>query len=155
LRTAGFGVYHRLQNDWELTWDLAWVEFSKFGVTDVSLEAGTINAPKNIYNDFFASTIGTSWPINAKMRGAAGLLWVEEPMDESARTFGISMDEMWGIGAGLTYKLESGNDLAFSVDVLDTGSAPIDTGPSLTRGRVAGKTKDHYSLLLDFTYNWR
>jgi long-chain fatty acid transport protein len=153
--TAGFGVYHRLQNDWELTWDLAWVEFSKFGVTDVSLEAGTINAPKNIYNDFFASTIGTSWPINAKMRGAAGLLWVEEPMDESARTFGISMDEMWGIGAGVTYKLESGNDLAFSVDVLDTGSAPIDTGPSLTRGRVAGKTKDHYSLLLDFTYNWR
>lgn len=153
--TAGFGVYHRLQNDWELTWDLLWVEFSKFGVTDVSLEAGTLNAPKNIYNDFFASSIGASWPINAKMRGAVGMLWVEEPMDESARTFGISMDEMWGIGAGLTYKLESGNDLAFSVDVLDTGSAPIDTGPSFTRGRVAGKTKDHYSLLLDFTYNWR
>ena len=80
---------------------LAWVEFSKFGVTDISLEAGTINAPKNIYNDFFASTIGASWPINAKMRGAAGLLWVEEPMDESARTFGISMDEMWGSAQGL------------------------------------------------------
>lgn len=153
--TAGFGVYHRLQNDWELTWDLLWVEFSKFGVMDVSLEAGTINAPKNIYNDFFATSIGASWPINAKMRGAVGMLWVEEPMDESARTFGISMDEMWGIGAGVTYKLESGNDLAFSVDVLDTGSAPIDTGPSLTRGRVAGESKDHYSLLLDFTYNWR
>ncbi len=137
--TAGFGVYHRLQNDWELTWDLVWVEFSKFGVTDVSLEAGTINAPKNIYNDFFASTIGTSWPINAKMRGEVGLLWVEEPMDNDVRTFGISMDEMWGIGAGVTYKLDSGNDLAFSLDILDTGSAPIDTGPSLTRGRVAGR----------------
>ena len=153
--TAGFGVYHRLQNDWELTWDLLWVEFSKFGVMDVSLEAGTINTPKNIYNDFFATSIGVSWPINAKMRGAAGLLWVEEPMDENARTFGISMDEMWGIGAGVTYKLESGNDLAFSIDVLDTGSAPIDTGLSLTRGRVAGETNNHYSLLLDFTYNWR
>jgi long-chain fatty acid transport protein len=153
--TAGFGVYHRLQNDWELTWDLLWVEFSKFGVMDVSLEAVTINAPKNIYNDFFATSIGASWPINAKMRGQIGMLWVEEPMDESARTFGISMDEMWGVGAGVTYKLESGNDLAFSVDVLDTGSAPIDTGPSITRGRVAGKTSDHYSLLLDFTYNWR
>jgi long-chain fatty acid transport protein len=153
--TAGFGVYHRLQNDWELTWDLLWVEFSKFGVMDVSLEAGTINAPKDIYNDFFATSIGASWPINAKMRGAVGMLWVEEPMDEDARTFGISMDEMWGIGAGVTYKLDSGNDLAFSLDVLDTGSAPIDTGPSLTRGRVAGETSDHYSLLLDFTYNWR
>lgn len=153
--TAGFGVYHRLQNDWELTWDLLWVEFSKFGVTDVSLEAGTINAPKNIYNDFFASSIGASWPINTKMRGEVGMLWVEEPMDEDARTFGISMDEMWGIGAGVTYKLYNGNDIAFSVDVLDTGSAPIDTGFSPDRGRVAGESKDHYSLLFDFTYNWR
>lgn len=153
--TAGFGVYHRLQNDWELTWDLLWVEFSKFGVTDVSLEAGTINAPKGIYNDFFATTIGTSWPISSKMRGAVGLLWVEEPMDNDVRTFGISMDEMWGIGAGITYKLASGNDLAFSLDILDTGKAPIDTGASLSRGRVAGESKDHYSLLLDFTYNWR
>ncbi len=153
--TAGFGVYHRLQNDWELTWDLLWVEFSKFGVTDISLEAGTINAPKNIYNDFFASTIGASWPINAKMRGAVGLLWVEEPMDNDVRTFGISMDEMWGVGAGFTYKLDNGNDLAFSLDILDTGEAPIDTGRSLDRGRVAGESKDHYSLLLDFTYNWR
>ena len=153
--TAGFGVYHRLQNDWELTWDVVWVEFSKFGVTDVSLEAGTLNAPTGIYNDFFATSIGTSWPINTKMRGSVGLLWVEEPMDEDARSFAISMDEMWGVGAGLTYKLDNGNDLAFSVDVLDTGSAPIDTGRSLTRGRVAGESRDHYSLLLDFTYNWR
>ena len=153
--TAGFGVYHRLQNDWELTWDVVWVEFSNFGVTDVSLEAGTLNAPTGIYNDFFASSIGTSWPINSKMRGSVGLMWVEEPMDEDARSFAISMDEMWGVGAGLTYKLDSGNDLALSVDILDTGSAPIDTGRSLTRGRVAGESKDHYSLLLDFTYNWR
>jgi long-chain fatty acid transport protein len=62
---------------------------------------------------------------------------------------------MWGIGAGITYRLENGNDLAFSVDVVDTGSAPIDTGFSFTRGRVAGEFEDHYALLLDFTYNWR
>ncbi len=153
--TAGFGVYHRLQNDWELTFDALWIEFSKFGVTQVSLDRGTLNTPKGIYNNFFATSVGTTWPINDKMRGAAGLLWVQSPMDEDARTFGIAMDEMWGVGAGVTYKLDNGNDLALSVDVLDTGSSPIDTGPSLDRGRVAGKTKDPYSLLIDFTYNWR
>jgi long-chain fatty acid transport protein len=153
--TAGFGVYHRLQNDWEFTLDVLWIEFSDFGVTQVSLERGTLNTPKNIYNDFFATSIGTSWPINDKMRGAAGLLWVQKPMDEDARTFGIALDEMWGVGAGITYKLDNGNDIALSVDVLDTGSSPIDTGFSLDRGRVAGKSKDPYSLLIDFTYNWR
>ncbi|MCB1699989.1 MAG: outer membrane protein transport protein [Halioglobus sp.] len=153
--TAGLGIYHRLQNDWELTWDLVWVEFSKFGVTDISLEGGNINAPTGIYDDFFATSVGTSWPINSKMRGAVGLLWVEQPMDKDARTFAISLDEMWGIGAGITYKLDNGNDLALSVDVLDTGSSAIDTGYSPTRGRVAGDFEDHYSLLIDFTYNWR
>ena len=76
-------------------------------------------------------------------------------MDEDARTFGISMDEMWGIGAGLSYKLDNGDDMDFGLNILDTGKSPIDTGPALTRGRVAGEYKDHYSLLIDFTYNWR
>ena len=56
---------------------------------------------------------------------------------------------------GTANRLDSGNDIAFSVDLLDTGSAPIDTGFSLSRGRVAGEFEDHYSLLLDFTFNWR
>ena len=153
--TAAAGLYHRLQNNWDFTADVLWMQFSKFGVTDIQLDQGTLNAPDDLYNDFFAATLGMSWPINAKMRGAAGVLWVEQPVDDDKRGFGIALDEMWGVGAGITYKLDSGNDLAFSVDVLDTGSAPIDTGPSLTKGRVVGKSKDHYTLLLDFSYNWR
>jgi long-chain fatty acid transport protein len=153
--TTSFGVYHRLENDWDFTWDVLWVEFSEFGVTDIHLDERTLNAPTGVYNDFFVSTLGMSWPINTKIRGAVGALWVQEPVDDDKRGFGITADEMWGVGAGITYQLDSGNDLAFSVDVIDTGSAPIDTGPSLTRGRVVGKSKDHYSVLMDFTYNWR
>ena len=152
---AGAGVYHRMQNDWDFTWDLAWVEFSKFGVTDIHLSEGTLNAPEDLYNDFFATSLGMSWPINARMRGAVGAMWVQQPVDDDKRSFGIALDETWGIGAGITYKLDSGNDIAFSVDVMDTGSAPIDTGPALFQGRVVGESKDHYALLIDFAYNWR
>lgn len=153
--TAGVGVYHRLQNDWDFTLDVLWVEFSEFGVTEVSLEGGDLNAPTGVYDDFFAASIGMSWPVNDRIRGAVGVLWLQQPMDDEVRSFGIALDEMWGIGGGFTYKLDSGNDLALSVDLLDTGSAPIDTGFSLSRGRVAGDFEDHYSLLIDFTYNWR
>ncbi len=153
--TAGVGLYHRQQNDWDFTVDVLWVEFSEFGATEISLQGGELNLPTGIYDDFFAVSLGTSWPISSKMRGAAGIVWVEQPMDDDVRSFGIALDEMWGIGAGITYRLDSGNDLAFSVDVVDTGSAPIDTGFSLSRGRVAGEFEDHYSLLLDFTFNWR
>jgi long-chain fatty acid transport protein len=153
--TAGAGLYHRLQNDWDFTVDVLWVEFSKFGATSVSLAQGDLQLPKGLYNDFFTVMAGTSWPINAKMRGSVGAVWVQKPMDEDVRSFGIALDETWGIGAGFTYRLDNGNDIDFSVDILDIGNAPIDTGYSLTRGRVAGESKNPYALLIDFTYNWR
>ncbi len=42
---VGAGLYHHLQNDWDVTLDVKWMEFSKFGVTDVYLEEGTLNVP--------------------------------------------------------------------------------------------------------------
>lgn len=154
-QNVGLGLYHKMQNQWDFTVDAMWMEFSEFGVTDVFLEEGTLQIPGGLYNDFWMVSAGTSWPINQRMRGAVGVMWVEQPVDDAHRTFGMDLDEMWGIGAGLTYQLTDGNDIEFSVDVIDTGSGPIDTGDSPLKGRVVGKSKDHYSLILDFTYNWR
>ena len=82
-------------------------------------------------------------------------MWVQQPVDDDKRGFGIALDEMWGIGGGLSYQLDSGNDLAVNIDVIDNGSAPIDSGPALFKGRVVGESKDHYTLLLGLTFNWR
>lgn len=154
-QNVGMGFYHRMDNDRDFTVDAMWMEFSDFGVTDVYLQGDTLQIPEGIYNDFWMVTAGTSWPINTKMRGSVGVMWVEQPVDDANRSFGMDLDEMWGVGAGLTYKLASGNDIELSLDLLDTGSGPIDTGDSLTRGRVVGKSDDHYSLVFDFSYNWR
>ena len=154
-QSVGLGLYHRLDNDWDFTLDAMWMEFSDFGVTDVYLQDGTLQVPEGLYNNFWTVTTGASWPVNERMRGSVGFLWMEQPVDDANRSFGMDLDEMWGVGVGLTYKLAGGNDLEFSFDVLDTGSGPIETGDSLLKGRVVGKSKDHYSLVFDFTYNWR
>lgn len=154
-QNVGAGLYHRLQNQWDFTLDVMWMEFSEFGVTDVYVDEGTLNLPTGMFNDFYMVTSGTSWPINPRMRGAVGAMWVEQPVDNENRTFGMDLDQMWGVGGGITYKLQNGHDIEFSIDLLNTGSAPIDTGDSFLKGRVAGKTEDPYTLLLDFSYNWR
>ena len=152
---AAMGWYHRLDNDWELTWDLMWVEFSKFGATSVQLEEATLNVPDDTFNDFFVSSVGLTWPLDSRMSAAVGAFWMESPVDNANRTFAISLDEMMGVGAGITYKLDNGNDYDLQLNLIDTGSAPIDTGPSPIKGRVAGKSKDHYSLAISLAYNWR
>jgi long-chain fatty acid transport protein len=152
---VGAGVYHRLDNDWELTWDAIWVEFSKFGATSVHLDEETLEAPDGNFKNFFVSSVGVTWPISSRMRGAAGGFWMESPVDNADRSFAISVDEMMGVGGGYTYRLDDGNDYELELNVIDTGSAPIDTGPSIVKGRVAGESKDHYSLVLSLAYNWR
>ena len=59
------------------------------------------------------------------------------------------------MGAGIENSLESGNDLEFNLNVIDTGEAPIDTGSNPISGRVVGESEDHYAITLDFSYNWR
>lgn len=152
---VGAGIYHRLDNDWELTWDAVWVEFSKFGATSVHLEDDTLEAPDGNFNNFFVSSVGVTWPINSRITGAAGGFWMESPVDNADRSFAIAVDEMMGVGAGFTYQLDNGNDYELELNVIDSGSAPIDTGPAPVKGQVAGESKDHYSMVISLAYNWR
>ncbi|CAA0125998.1 Long-chain fatty acid transport protein [Halioglobus japonicus] len=152
---AGMGWYHRMDNDWELTWDVMWVQFSKFGATSIQLDEVTLDAPDDKFDDFYVTSVGLTWPVNSRMSAAVGAFWMESPVDNADRSFAISLDEMMGVGAGITYQLDNGNDYELEVNLIDTGSSPIDTGPSLVKGRVAGKSKDHYSLAISLAYNWR
>jgi long-chain fatty acid transport protein len=150
----GAGFFHRFDSDWELSVDVLWVEFSKFGVTEIHLKGEDINVPESDYNDFFTYTAGLSWPVGPDMRLAVGALYVEQPIDDQDRGFGITLDRVWGIGAGVELDRGDGRMLDINLNLLDTGEAPIDTGRAPIRGRVAGEFKDHYSLTLEFTYHW-
>ncbi len=96
-----------------------------------------------------------SWPINPKLRASVGAVYIQQPVKDKNRGFGIQLDEMIGVGTGINYKLDSGNDFDLNLNVVDTGSAPIDTGDGGGSGRVVGEHEDHYAILMDFSYNWR
>lgn len=88
------------------------------------------------------------------MRGRVGLVYIEQPVSDENRSFGIALDEMWGIGAGIARSYDSG-ELELNVNVVDTGEAPIDTGFDENNGRVVGETEDHYAVLFDFSWHWK
>lgn len=98
----GAGIFHHLENDWELTLDVMWMQFSEFGVTEVKLSNDTIDAPDGLYEDFFAISAGMSWPINPKLRASVGAVYIQQPVKDKNRGFGIQLDEMIGVGTGIT-----------------------------------------------------
>ncbi|MEP4485830.1 MAG: outer membrane protein transport protein [Halioglobus sp.] len=149
------GLFHQFDNQLEVTVDTIWTEFSKFGVTEIHLHGNDINVPESDYNDFFTITAGVSWPLNETMKASVGALWLEQPIDDDVRGFGITLDEIWGIGAGINFARENGDDFDVNVSLLDTGSAPIDTEFHPIKGRVAGEFEDPYVLAIDFSYHWR
>lgn len=152
---VGAGLYHRFANDWELTLDSVWVEFSQFGVTEIHLDGEDINVPEGNYNDFFIYSAGLTWPWRPGMRFGVGAMYMEEAVDDEDRSFGIALDRVWGIGAGVEIDRGNSRMLDINLNLFDTGEAPIDTGDSPIKGRVSGEFEDHYSLALEFTYHWQ
>lgn len=150
-----FGIYHQLDNQWELTFDAMWVNFSEFGVTEISIVDSDIDAPDDLYEDFWAFSAGLSFPISPTMTGRAGTLYVQPAISDENRSFSFALDRIYGIGAGVQLERKNGDKIDVNLNLFDSGKAPIDTGDDPVRGRIAGEYKDHYALGLEFTYHWK
>ncbi|WP_084418962.1 OmpP1/FadL family transporter [Photobacterium sp. J15] len=149
-----FGIYHRLDNDWELTFDSIWMNFSEFGVTEISIVDNEIQAPDDLYEDFWAFSAGLSFPLSAGMTGRVGALYAQSAIKDENRSFSFALDRIYGLGAGIQYERQSGDIVDVNLNIFDTGNAPIDTGDDPVRGRIAGEYVDHYALGLELSYHW-
>jgi long-chain fatty acid transport protein len=84
-----------------------------------------------------------------------GAFYMSSPVDDEDRTFSFALDRVIGFGLGVNHKLASGNDYDLNFNLMDTGEAPIDTGEDPVRGRVVGKSKNHYAITIDLSFHWR
>jgi len=132
-----------------------WVNFSEFGVTEISIVGNEIEAPDDLYEDFWAFSAGLSFPVSAVMTGRIGALYVQPAINDENRSFSFALDRIYGIGAGIQYRRKSGDLVDVNFNLFDSGKAPIDTGDDPIRGRIAGNYVDHYALGLELTYHWK
>lgn len=152
------GLYHEWDNGWSATLDATWIEFSRFGLTEIrGLDGVDIDVPKGNFNDFWILTAGVAFPLTDRLEGRLGALYVEQPVDDEDRTFSFALDEAYGGGAGVRWRRDNGHLLDVNLTVVNIGEAPVDTGPLtalLPGGRVAGERDRPYAGVLEFTYHW-
>ena len=149
------GVYHEFESGNYFTVDGMWMKFSDFTVSDISLDEHNVHVDvPEIYNNIWALTAGMGFPVNGRMTYKVGAMYLSQAVDDEDRTFSIRMDEMWGVGVGLSYELANEQTVDLNATFIDVGDASVDTGngePGI--GRVVGENDDPYVFLLELTYH--
>jgi len=79
-------------------------------------------------------------------------MYVSKAVDDDDRSFSIRLDEMWGVGAGVSYDLTSGNTVDLNANLVNVGDASVDKESAL-RTRVVGKNDDPWALMFELTYH--
>jgi long-chain fatty acid transport protein len=148
------GVYHEFDSGRYFTVDGMWMKFSDFSVSDISLNGNNVNVDSpDIYDDIYALTIGAGFPASdPRLTYKIGAMYVSQAVDDDDRTFSIRLDEMWGVGAGVSYDLTSGNTVDLNANLINVGDSPVDKGTALNQ-RVAGKNDDPWALMFELTYH--
>ncbi|MGI9330422.1 MAG: OmpP1/FadL family transporter [Gammaproteobacteria bacterium] len=152
------GLYHEWENGWSASADAIWVDFSRFGLTELRVAGDELDVPDSKFKDFWIVTTGVEYPLADNLKGRLGLLYFEQPVANEDRTFAFALDDAWGIGGGVHYTRGNGSRIDFNATMIRTDDAPIDTGPASAldeRGRVAGKNgSSPWALAVEFTYHW-
>jgi long-chain fatty acid transport protein len=148
------GVYHEFESGKYFTIDGLWMKFSDFSVTDIKLDGQDVgvNAPL-IFNDIWAVTAGMGFPVNERLTYSVGAMYLSQPVDDDVRPLTMALDEMWGVGVGLNYKLPDDRSLDLNANYINVGKSPVDTGESDSGGRLVGESEDPYAFMVELTYH--
>jgi len=149
------GVYHEFESGKYFTVDGMFMKFSDFTVSDISLDGNSVDVDiPDIYKDIWAITAGMGFPVSERMTYKVGAMYVSKAVDDEDRTFSIRLDEMWGLGVGLTYDLGKERSVDLNANYINVGKAPVDTGDGEPGfGRVVGENDDPYALMFELTYH--
>jgi long-chain fatty acid transport protein len=152
------GLLHEWDNGWSASVDAIWVEFSRFGLTEIGIKDQDVDVPDGNFNDIWVFTAGLEFPLTERMKGRVGALYMEQPVDDEHRTLTFALDEVYGAGFGVVYRRSNGDLMDINLTLLNTGEAPIDTGEDTAtsdRGRVVGEKDSPYAMTLEFSYHWK
>jgi long-chain fatty acid transport protein len=144
------GVYHEFADRSWMTTDLSLIEFSEFGFTEFRIGDNSIEAREQNFDDTWAITAGYNHRVNPRWVLKAGAIYVDQPVSDENRTSTWRLDSMWGVGLGAEYAVSDKKILAFNLNYIDLGNAPVQTGD----GSVVGEYDERYAIMLDVSFRW-
>ncbi len=148
------GVFHEFENGWSMSVDVAWVNFSDWGLEEVTIGESSIDTQPGHYNDIWATTLGVNYALTPQWEIKSGAFYVTSPQDKEYRTATMRLDRMWGVGLGCEYKYQQNRSVAFDVTYIQYGEALFTADDVPVAGDIEVKYTTNYGLVFGLATKW-
>ena len=137
------GVYHELRSGTSFTFDINWLEFSEFEMTQASTGESSIVEIEQDLEDVFIFTFGVNVPVGDRWIVRAGAMHVTEPVKDENRRLLLRLDRIWGIGGGFRREIGARQFVNLNLGLFDLGDAPVVTQDLPLVGPIEGEYDTH------------
>ena len=149
------GLYQEFAGGSALTFDLLWLDFSEFALTQFSVDDDSLEGQFTQYDDIWVLSLGGRWPAGTDWEVRAGGLYLTEGVEDKHRTFILRIDRIWGIGGGFLRRMGGNKSMSLNLNYYRLGDAPVETRDLPLVGQVTGEYSTNHALMIDFSFRWK
>jgi long-chain fatty acid transport protein len=147
------GAWHEFDDGKSATLDVAWVNFSQFGLSSATVGSTSIAGSDKHYNNIWGASAGANWPLDEEWTLRFGAVYASSGVDTENRSFSFRLDRVVGAGVGAEYRWGKARVVGANVTYYDLGSAPVNANIPLV-GTLSGHYTTNYAIGLDLTLRW-
>ena len=137
-QSANIGIHHDFNNGHSLAFDVVWIDFSNFELSEFYFDGNTLLETDPVYEDITGLALGYNFPVGERWRLGLGAFVTDEMIADDNRTMMLRLDSATSYGIGAQYTTRKGTVIAANLSYLDLGDAPV-TSPDLpVLGEISG-----------------
>jgi long-chain fatty acid transport protein len=148
------GVFHDFQNGWSASLDASWMDFSDWGLENVTIGDSEISTKPGNYNDIWAAALGVNYKITPKITAKGGVFYVSSAQDDEERTTTMRFDQMYGAGLGFEYEYKKDRSVAIDLTYIQFGDGKFKVKDAPVVGDIEGEYTRNYGLALGIGMKW-
>jgi len=147
-QVVNLGIYHEFESGLSFSLDGVWVDFSEYGMEDVTIGDTEVNTASVKCQDVWAAILGVDYRLTPRWTITSGAFYVSSPMKKEDRTASMRLDRMYGGGLGFEYNYWKDWTVAIDLTYIQFGDQEYSSPTIPAIGEVKGKYTTNYGILL-------
>lgn len=143
------GLYHEFEDTSSVTFDMSWIDFSEFQLSEFYVNDNRISRSDVEYEDIWAFSVGYNRPLTDRMRIGFGFMYADDMLDDDERTMTLRLDSVWSAGVGIEWQWTDRRTVIVNLSYMQTEDAPVASPPLGPLGVVTGEYTDRQTLWLN------